>query len=155
MGFKDDLQNFRNKTVAKQDALVREVVGQVALSLITKSPVGDPALWKTKYPPKNYKGGQFRGNWRLGVDAIDGTTNPNDIDPDGGATLDNIVGKIPANAMGHIYYITNGLPYAQRLEDGWSSQAPSGMVALTQIEFYSIVSNAVKIVSLGGGGFGL
>lgn len=152
MGFAADLQKFRDNTVEKQHALVREVVGQVALSLITKSPVGDPALWQTKYPPKNYKGGQFRGNWRLGVDGIDGTTSANDIDADGGATLDSIVGKIPSDAAKHSYYLTNALPYAHRLEDGYSSQAPAGMVGLTIIDFQIIVANSVRLVSLGKGG---
>ena len=152
MGFAADLQKFRDKTVAKQHALVREIVGQISLSLITKSPVGDPALWATKYPPKNYRGGQFRGNWRLGVDGIDGTTSAADIDPDGGATLDNIVGKIPNDAAYHSYYITNALPYAHRLEDGYSSQAPAGMVGLTIVEFKPIVENAIRLVSLGKGG---
>lgn len=28
------------------------------------------------------------------------------------------------------FYITNGQPYAKRLEDGWSNQAPHGMVKI-------------------------
>lgn len=152
MGFADDVARFRDNTIAKQHALATEVVGQIALSLITRSPVGDPALWQTKYPPKNYKGGQFKGNWRLGVDTIDGTTDANDIDPDGGPTLYNIVGKIPADAAFHSYYITNALPYAQRLEDGYSSQAPAGMVGLTVVEFSQILSRSVQLVSLTSSG---
>ena len=31
-------------------------------------------------------------------------------------------------------YIQNNLPYANRLENGWSNQAPAGMVALTIAE---------------------
>ncbi|NBT33816.1 MAG: hypothetical protein EBT13_18445 [Rhodobacteraceae bacterium] len=33
-----------------------------------------------------------------------------------------------------IIYIQNNLPYANRLENGWSGQAPQGMVALTVAE---------------------
>lgn len=33
-------------------------------------------------------------------------------------------------------YITNGAPYAQRIENGWSDQAPIGMVRISVLEVF-------------------
>lgn len=39
-------------------------------------------------------------------------------------------------------FLTNNLPYIERLERGWSKQAPTGMVALTVAEFGGIAADA-------------
>jgi hypothetical protein len=46
--------------------------------------------------------------------------------------------------LGQRLFITNNLPYAQRIEDGYSQQAPAGMVKVTINEFDSIVNSAVN-----------
>jgi hypothetical protein len=35
---------------------------------------------------------------------------------------------------GEVFWLSNGLPYIQRLEEGWSKQAPDGMVKITELE---------------------
>lgn len=42
--------------------------------------------------------------------------------------------------LGDKLFITNNLPYAKRIEDGYSAQAPAGMVKVTVNEFKSIVN---------------
>jgi hypothetical protein len=61
------------------------------------------------------------------------------IDPGGSATVEAMIGAVPEKAAGTIMYLTNNVPYAQRIEDGWSRQAPTGLVALTAMEFQQIV----------------
>jgi hypothetical protein len=39
-----------------------------------------------------------------------------------------VIGRAPAFGM---IFISNGLPYINRLEHGWSGQAPAGMVRVT------------------------
>lgn len=46
--------------------------------------------------------------------------------------------------VGDVVYLTNSLPYAQRLEHGWSKQAPRGMVRLSAIEFKRFVRQAIR-----------
>ena len=46
--------------------------------------------------------------------------------------------------LGQKLYITNNLPYAERIEDGYSQQAPAGMVKVTINEFDSIVNSAAN-----------
>ena len=52
--------------------------------------------------------------------------------------------KIPDDASGRIYYLANNVPYARRLEDGWSRQAPQGIVGRTVIQFRQIVKDAAE-----------
>lgn len=74
--------------------------------------------------------GLFRGNWQ----ASDGEPPPapvDSVDTSGGPTIGRGAEVIArARAYGRTW-IANLLPYAQRLEDGYSQQAPAGMVAVT------------------------
>lgn len=45
---------------------------------------------------------------------------------------------------GDDYVIYNDLPYAQRVENGWSSQAPAGMMRVSVLEFNSIVEEVAR-----------
>ena len=107
--------------------------------VVLKTPVGNPDLWKTK-PPSGYVGGRARGNWQV---AMGGRTNEDEIketDADGGKTISagssSLAAKIRSSPFSSIH-IFNNVPYIVRLEEGWSSQAPSGMVSLTAIEIQS------------------
>lgn len=107
-----------------------------------------------KFPglkPKGYVGGRFRANWQLGLDAPP-TGELYDKKatsyPSGAATVAGNQDKIPIlTAGGRMYYLVNNLPYARRLEEGWSSQAPQGMVAITVLEFQQYVDAAVAMVN--------
>ena len=54
---------------------------------------------------------------------------------------------IPTKAAGPVYYISNSTPYGQRLEEGHSTQAPLGMVALTKIQFQQYIRDNAKEVN--------
>lgn len=45
---------------------------------------------------------------------------------------------------GDEYIIYNDLPYAQRVENGWSSQAPAGMMRVSVLEFNSILEEVAR-----------
>lgn len=137
-----DLKKFAEKTKDKADDAVGNIVSRVAQELDLRSPVGDGSYWKSP-PPKGYVGGRFRGNWQLGVDTVPaGETGR--IDRSGDATFSAILAEIPAEASGKLYTLINNVPYADRIEHGWSRQAPQGLVGLTAIQFRRIVDDAVK-----------
>ena len=101
-------------TGEKAQLLCRKWAIEIANELIERSPVNT---------------GRFRANWMSGYGAVNYTTTA-DTDKDGTETS----GRIASGLMqwdGATLYVTNSLPYAQRLEDGWSKQAPGGMVGLT------------------------
>lgn len=94
---------------------------------------------------KGYVGGRFRGNWQVTFNSKAVDQLPN-IDPNGGATIAAANGVLLGfnSTVGTIWAVNN-LPYGPRLEfEGWSSQAPSGMVRISVAEFQSFVDNAVR-----------
>lgn len=80
--------------------------------------------------------GRFRGNWQVGVEAAPVVElDRKDPQPYGSEPGTDVINSAQA-AVGAIRpygvsFVVNNLPYAERLENGWSKQAPSGMVALT------------------------
>lgn len=145
MTFALDLKKFADKTDARVNAIVRKIVIDVGTSVVLKSPVGDANYWKSP-APAGYVGGRFRGNWQYGLGAINPATSEK-TDASGQSTISAIVGKVDETPAGQVHYITNSLPYADRLENGWSRQAPNGMVNLTALEFQPIVDAAAKAIS--------
>jgi len=140
--FTVQLQEFRDKVAAKGDELVGNVVVEMARRLDLRSPVGNPSLWKNP-APKGYVGGRFRGNWQLGVGGIpSGETGR--IDPAGEVTIGAIVGEIPEHPAGQVFYLANNVPYAEEIEKGHSTQAPSGLLNLTAMEGPSIARQAAE-----------
>lgn len=129
MGFKEDVERFARKTKLNMDIVVRKVTIDLSSNLIRLSPV---------------KTGRFRGNWVLGVGTPDTSTLPI-VDPTGATTQAGIAAKAEAQVRaGGIVYITNSLPYARRLEYGWSKQAPSGMVRITVMNYQQYMANIVR-----------
>lgn len=142
MSFAVDLQRFVEKTKDRADEAVGGIVIGIASRLDERSPVGDATYWISP-PPRGYVGGHFRANWQLGVDTIPSNEIPG-VDPSGEATLGRIVAAVPDDAAGKVYYLANNVPYARRLEEGWSRQAPQGLVGITVVEFQQIVREAVE-----------
>ena len=128
-------------TIRQIDTICRKVVIDLMSSCIYRSPVGNPDLWQ--HPaPAGYVGGRFRGNWQLGVGSSP-SGELDRIDANGAGTWADAVSNVPTTgAGGKIYYIVNNLPYAQRLDDGWSSQAPAGIIGLALAEFDGMVLRA-------------
>jgi hypothetical protein len=146
------------KTKDDADKVVRFALLTLDSRLVQRSPVGDASYWQRPAPP-GYTGGQFRGAWQMaeyaptadgGFDRTHGGQN-GIIDKDGSATLAAHAAVVNVAKAGKIYYLYNPLPYAKRIEEGWSRQAPVGLVALTVVEWNNIVENAVNGVKAGGG----
>ena len=126
--FKLALEAFAKKAGDRADAVVSTVVQDVVREIDRRSPVAT---------------GRFRGNWQLGVDELI-TSQTARIDPDGTGTVAANIAGLPAAAASHNYFLSNNLPYAQRLESGHSKQAPPGfMVGGTVLKFTQIVNDAV------------
>lgn len=149
MGFADEVERFCKKADARKHIVLRKILFDLSTALVMKSPVGDPDYWIWPAPP-GYTGGRFRGNWQYGLNAPNITTTQT-IDKDGSSTIDGIFTKVDDKPFGNVHYVTNSLPYAKRLEDGWSRQAPHGMVRLTVNEFIPIVREAARALSNDGG----
>ena len=145
MTFGSDLEQFEVKTVIKGREALQKISMDLFKSVILMSPVGNPDLWK--HPVRGYVGGRFKGNWQAGINSapsgvLDGEDATGKKD-EGGPTIGKMIGTINGKASeGDTIYLVNNLPYAQRLEGGWSHrQAPNGMVALSIQKFDGKVIN--------------
>jgi hypothetical protein len=69
--------------------------------------------------------GRFRASWQVGENAAPGgKVGPGDY---GSAPAITRIGY-SQEKVGNIYSVHNNLPYAERLAQGWSGQAPAGWV---------------------------
>jgi hypothetical protein len=97
---------------------------------------------------KEYVSGRFRGNWQVSFNTAI-TENIERIDPKGSASKSAGAALIQTftTEVGTIWMMNN-LPYGPRLEyEGWSSQAPAGMVQVSVTEAQTFVNNAVSELS--------
>lgn len=101
---RQQIQNIIKKMKQNADILVSTIVLETQAKLKEESPVDT---------------GRFRANWLISENEIDDSTVEGET---GSYAL-----EITADQN---YYITNSVPYAQRLAEGWSQQAPAGWVEL-------------------------
>lgn len=148
--FKLDLSQWANLILPEAVVRVHKAATLDLLArLIRKSPVGNPSRWKLnsyglrrrskrRKPPKGYVGGTFRGFWQVYVNNDPGTGQlppPKGTQPRSGSQAANAA-RVSLQGLSpySVTYIVNGMPYAQRLNEGWSSQAPAGFVELAVAE---------------------
>lgn len=109
------------------ETAVRKVTIEVYSALVLKSPVDT---------------GRFRANWRVG-DRAPNPTVTDAVDKSGNDAIVRGTAAIEAIELGGMIFLTNSLPYARRLEYGWSAQAPAGMIRITVMEYGQYLSRVV------------
>lgn len=134
------IDRFASRTEARIEQTIREIGLEVFRRVVMRSPVGNPDLWKGP-APAGYVGGRFKGNWQVAINNIpDGVLEL--TDPGGVAAMSAATAALVGVRNGEVINIINNLPYAIPLENGWSTQAPEGMVRVTVLEFRDIVRQA-------------
>jgi len=117
--FRLELEDEFSQIMEEHVPLVLQKIAMETLSrVVLKSPVDT---------------GRFRGNWTVSLGG------PSDAvldveDKSGGPTIAAGSEVITGIDSLQVIWIQNNLPYANRLENGWSQQAPAGVVALTMAE---------------------
>jgi hypothetical protein len=88
--------------------------------------------------------GRFRASWQVGENAAPGGAKPA-ADYGGAVPPIERIGY-SQERVGNIYSVHNNLPYAERLAQGWSDQAPAGWVQGIAKDMQQFVRvNAAKI----------
>lgn len=114
--------------VEKQVGERLQIISMALLEEIVKSsPVGNPSIWKGKAPP-GYTGGGFRANNQVSIGTPEYSDLP-DIDKSGTPTIQKGNAVIAQAKPFSVIYIQNNRPYAEELERGHSTQAPTGVYA--------------------------
>lgn len=121
------------KAKGKQELFFKKLTLEIMSRIVLKTPVDT---------------GRARANWFVG----NGTPNRRTdqlVDPSGVSTIAFGQSAIMGIKVdGQTIYVTNSLPYIRRLEyEGWSQQAPAGMVRVTLAELSGVarqIANEVK-----------
>lgn len=130
MSFTLDIKNFVEKAKKNPETVARQVSFKLFSAIIKASPVDT---------------GRFRMNWQAAgavapSGVIDGT------DKGGAAAIGDAASYIFAASDWNEFTLTNNLPYAERLEYGWSNQAPQGMVRVNVARFNTLLEEeAAKV----------
>lgn len=109
--FESQLRGFGIKVLDKVDKVRRASVLELFKLVIYATPVDS---------------GRLRGNWQTTVNTP-ATAEIERTDGNGGLALAEAMANL--GGLLDVVWFTNNLPYAERIEyDGWSRQAPEGMV---------------------------
>lgn len=109
------------------EPLVKQVTQKIAMEALTRVVMRSPV-----------DTGRFRGNWTVSVDAPNDWTSET-VDPGGQGAIQRGSVAIMGIEVPKVIYVQNNLPYANRLENGWSQQAPAGVVAVTFSELQAFL----------------
>jgi hypothetical protein len=108
------------------EEVVLQVTQKIALEALSKVVMRSPV-----------DTGRFRANWNVSFGAPNLAISEKKDKP-GTETIARGQSLIDSLDRLNQVWISNNLPYANRLENGWSRQAPAGMVALTFAELSTI-----------------
>lgn len=150
--FANDIRAFAEATKRTIYGTLQAASVELATRFVMRSPVDT---------------GKFRGNWRVSLGAIDTRTDaPEDKAPLGAPPSERLYGEwqdeLQAVTHRSIIYVTNSLPYARVIEygeygnppgtangpktvNGFSTQAPAGVVRVTVAEYQQIIRTAVAV----------
>lgn len=116
-----NIEKFIKKCENRTSNVISKLVLAMHASVIKKSPVDT---------------GRFRNNWYI-------TGDPNDLREVQDRLETYSPGIVAQFAKDGAIYIVNNMPYAMRLEFGYSQQAPAGMARITVMEFQRYLDQAV------------
>lgn len=124
--FEKSIENFIKKAKKNPELVVRQVTIKLYSQIILASPVDT---------------GRFRMNWQ----ATYGSPATGIIigdDPSGSRAIARATNFVMNSPEWDEFRFTNNLPYAERLEYGYSRQAPQGMVRVTVSRFQRLLDEA-------------
>lgn len=132
MSWESDWKKIESKIDRTLDQGIRATLLQVSTAIIKGTPV---------------KTGRARGNWQASIGrGATGEVSVNSV-RSGEAKAIAEVNQKASVAVGDLYYLTNNLPYIERLEYGWSKQAPGGMVRKNMQNFNRLLVKNIKAAS--------
>ena len=122
MSWKNPPINFGVKALKDADKFTKKITGEMLQQVVVATPVDT---------------GQARGNWRVSVGMVDKKTDQTE-DKSGQGSIGRGIATIQSGGgIGKIVYISNSLRYIERLNNGWSMQAPKNFM---QIAFMNVVN---------------
>ena len=148
MSFTLDIKKWTEKVEGNTEDIIAGTVLDLSRRVILRTPVDNgQARWNWQASIGSPKGGVLKSE-------PDKNSNVKAPNPSNASTRRlNQIANITGNAPGNIFFLTNNMPYINKLEfggypspspsgktsGGFSTQAPNGMVRVTIREFNQIV----------------
>lgn len=123
--FEADLAAFAKAVGKSLDATCKAVAIKWFSSTVLSTPVDT---------------GRLRGNWMITL-GHPATGTRDVLDKSGSEVTSEIAASV--GGVGSVNFLTNNLPYAQRIEYGGSNQAPNGMVRINFARIQTIIKQVV------------
>ena len=111
MNFSIKIKKYAEKTNQQMENAVTAICTKASMQVIKRTPVDT---------------GRARGNWYATIDTPSKETSETRRQSES----EDKAKQESKKAYGHVFHLTNNLPYINRLEKGWSKQAPAGMVRI-------------------------
>lgn len=129
-----DMKAKADRVADNADRLVRRCALAIDAAVVLATPVDT---------------GRARANWQVEIGAVPtGVVEP--TDKSGASAINkakDTIASYNGNAADKSVYITNNLPYIERLNDGWSAQAPAGFVeTAVQVGIAAIQAEVANVV---------
>ena len=122
MAWKNAPINFGVKALKDADKFTKRITGEMLATVVVATPVDT---------------GQARGNWRVSVGMVDKKTDQTQDRSGQGSITKGIATIQSGGGIGKVVYICNSLKYIEKLNNGWSMQAPKNFM---QISFMNVVN---------------
>ena len=122
MAWKNAPINFGVKALKDADKFTKRIAGEMLQQVVVATPVDT---------------GQARGNWRVSVGVLDKKTDQTQDRSGQGSITKGIATIQSGGGIGKVVYISNSLKYIEKLNNGWSMQAPKNFM---QISFMNVVN---------------
>ena len=134
MGWSINISKLAEAYKVRTETIVRKIVLDLFVRVVKGSPVDT---------------GRFKGAWLVGSGAMPSFVMGRTDKSPGGSI--NSMTQIELNGVlkqpvDQPFWLANNLPYAVRLEYGYSQQAPSGMVRIAVREYEQIIRAAVAAI---------
>jgi len=132
MTWESDWKKIESKIDRTLDQGIRATILELSTAIIKDTPA---------------KTGRARGNWQASIGR--GATGEVSVvnKRAGEAKAISNVNQKASVAVGDLYYLTNNVPYIERLEYGWSKQAPGGMVRKNMQNFNRLLAKNIRAAS--------
>lgn len=129
MSLASDLRRIRDRRNGDIEKVAQDALSVLGTRIIIRTPVDK---------------GAAKGNWLSAYGSADTSTQPDIVDKTGQKSIQRLELALAGLQVGTEFFFTNSLVYMPRLENGWSLQAPAGMVKTNVADWQSIVRRSVN-----------
>lgn len=123
------LAEFRAISERRMHQVVQKSLIRTGTSVIVESPVDQ---------------GRFAANWVYAFGSVDTSTTDGDYsgEAEKQGSITRLTSTLNGISLGQVFFMSNSLPYAQRLENGWSMKS-SLMVSRAVNNFPVVVAEEI------------